>query len=58
MHIRKVVMKPPPAPNTEIHWSLKQLLWIIEMNTGPVNCVSQRFRLKTLPLNCFRGSTE
>lgn len=56
MHIMKVVMKYPL--NTEIHRSLKQLLWIIEMNTGPVNCGSQIFHLKTLPLDCFRGSTE
>lgn len=56
MHIMKVVMKYPP--NTVICWSLKQLLWIIEMNTGLVNCGSQQFHLKTLPLDCFRGSTE
>lgn len=56
MHIMKAVMKYPP--NTEIHWSLKQLLWIIEMNAGPVNCGSQRFHLKMLPLGCFRGSTK
>lgn len=56
MHIMKVVMKYPP--NTVIYWSLKRLLWIIEMNTGPVNCGSQQFHLKTLPLDCFRGSTE
>lgn len=56
MHIMKVVMKYPP--NTEIHWTLKRLFWIIEMNTGPVNCGSQQFHLNTLPLDCFRGSTE
>lgn len=55
MHIMKVVMKYPHPPNTEIHWSLKQLLWVIEMNTGPVTCGSQQFHLKTLPLYCFRG---
>lgn len=44
MHIMKVVMKYPP--NTE---SLKELLWIIEMNTGPVNCGSQLFHLKRFP---------
>lgn len=56
MHIMNIVMKYPP--NTEIHCSLKPLLWIIEMNTGPVNCASQKFHLKTLPVDCFRGSTE
>ena len=51
MHIMRVVMKYPP--NTEIHWSLKPLLWIIEMNTGPVNCASQQFHLKNAFLGLF-----
>lgn len=56
MHIMKVEMKY--RPKTNIHWSLKKLLWIIEMNTGPVNCGSQLFHLKTLPVDSFRGSIE
>ncbi len=56
MHIMRVEMKY--RPKTKIHWSLEKLLWITEMNTGPVKCASRLFHLKTLPLDSFRGSTE
>lgn len=47
---------PPTWQRFTGHWN--DYSGFIEMNTAPVNCGSQRFHSKALPLDYFRGSTE